>query len=620
MKIRVYNVPIKNGSICHIPEDPIVLTKDITRLYSPEDPFAITKAMGRSYLHERRKDKNLHVDLITHKIEGGKENLKKILEEGFLDTLFKDEKIIKENFNRLNQWYIGAHLKHWFYRFFLGPILVLSSLGRIAEIAAGLELIFGRSLFVGRVENIYREFFQRISNGIESSYKNIGDVIQKEDTRLETLKKIIDACDDKIEGYKKAFHTCDELGLPQLKEFYLKCIPMGEWTIQEPNIYFSLKAPSRTINKARGKRKYRRINVQILRGELFEYDISAKEMQGIKTYSNLERLFKRAASKAGFYEIPIFKTKSGKTVWAYEIGSSTKEIIIIKAGTHGNEDASPRAVLQIMRSLGKEGKFTKEVLNKSKIIIIPCDDPEGFDIRNKMFVDMAGHEEHSPVQKGMVRYRDVNGVWGDHARSPRILEMQDYIRQIKPTFAIDLHETVIGEAKYWAKGAGILSIEDFYIPLKLRARFEKMGIIPENKFSKFISKIPFRRQLLAMEYARDLMRENPAFEQGEAMLQHVKDKGFRTFNMEYQKLMTPSIPIFPPQLLFFDEGRAIDGPLLYEGDIRVFTAWLHYEFGTTAYTSETFPNPMDERVLEDLAYVEGGVMKRLEIGKYARYR
>ncbi len=142
-------------------------------------------------------------------------------------------------------------------------------------------------------------------------------------------------------------------------------------------------------------------------------------------------------------------------------------------------------------------------------------------------------------------------------------------------------------------------------------------MIPDNIVSNFLNKIPFRKQLLGLEYARDRILENPAFELGRAMMQHVKDKGFKTFNIEYQNLMNPTIPIFPPQLLFFDEGRAIDGPLLYEGDIRVCTAWLHDEFGTTAFTSETFPNPMDERVLEDLAYVEGCIMKRLEIGKYA---
>lgn len=619
MKIKVYEAPIKGGSILYVPEEPLAFTKGLGMVYAPEDPFAVTKAMARAYIQGARGGEGLTIEVLTaeKREEGG---LQEKIKGGLLDTAYRDEKLFKEILNRLNQWYSSLHLTHWFFRFFLGPILVLGSFGRIAEIAAGLQLIFGRPWFAGKLTEASKGFFGEVSKGVEASYKEAGEIIQREDRRLKALKAIIDSCEDKFEAYKRAFHACDELGLPQLKNFYLNLMPMGEWKLQEPHMLFPLSHPEGGPGGREKLLKLRRARGAKPRADLdlFDYEVSAKELQAIKRFSELEGKLKEAAERAGFNEVAIYETETNKTVWAFEIGNEgADEVILIKAGTHGNEDASPRAALLMMRSLEKDGKLTKEVLDKAFISIIPCDDPEGFDIRNKMFVDMRGHEEHSPVQRGMVRYRDVNGVWGDHARSPRILAIQKYISEIKPTFAFDLHETVFGEAELWAKGAGILSIEDFYVPTELRDKFERMRVAPGNKASKLLSKLPFRREVLNMEYVRDVMKRHPAFEYGEAMMRHVKEKGLRTFSMEYQRLTMRPPPPIPPQLIFFDEGRCIDGPLLYDSEIRVCTSWLHDEFGTIAFTSETFPNPMDERVLEDLAYVEGGLMKRLKVGKYA---
>ncbi|MFQ5710808.1 MAG: M14 family zinc carboxypeptidase [Candidatus Geothermarchaeales archaeon] len=619
MKLRAYNVPTKDGHVFFIPEDPFVITKEIGRSYMPEDPFVITRSMARSYVQERRKNERFQVVLLTSKLNEDEDKLKKIAERGLLDTAYRDEKLMAESIKRLNQWYIGIHLTHWFYRYFLGPLLIAGSLWDPFDIAAGIQLIFGRSIFVRWLQGLCSKFFDKIARGVEFSLKHIDSVEEREDSRLKRLEEIIASHEDKTEAYKRAYHACDELGLPQLKSFYFKSMPMDEWKIQEPHMYFYLdRDEERPPTKSYKRKKYRGRRVKPMEADLFDYNVSAKDMRGIKRYSDLEKMLKDAAKRGGFEEIPLYELPSGRTVWAYAVGNPKGEEFLIKAGCHGGEDASPRAVLQMMRSLGGEGRYTEEVLQKSRITFMPCDDPDGFDMRSKAFVDMSGHEEHWPVQRGLVRFRDANGVWGDHARSPRILAIQEYIREVKPTFAVDLHETVFGNAYFWAKGAGILSIEDFYIPVGLRRKAERMKEKEEGVLDRLLSRIPFGRDLLDIKYTRDIMRKNPDFELGEAMMNHVVDKGFRTFNMDYQRLVKQSTsPLTLPQLIFFDEGRCIDGPLLFDLDIRVCTAWLHHEFGTLAYTSETFPNPMDERILEDLAYVEGGIMKRLRIGRYA---
>jgi len=290
---------------------------------------------------------------------------------------------------------------------------------------------------------------------------------------------------------------------------------------------------------------------------------------------------------------------------------------------HGGEHASPIAVLQMMKSFSKNGKYTENVLSNSQVVFIPCDDPEGYSMRARMSVDMEGHEEHWPPQSRIVRYRDTNGVWGDRAKSPRIMAIQDYIRKEikKPTLGYDLHETIGKFADLVYKGAGILSIEDFFVPEETRVKLESMFVRPSNRISRAFSRMPsvIRNCIpfIGKEYACDILRQIPAFEVGEAMMRHVRGKGLKVFRGEYQKMLEEPTPEYPPQLIAFDEGRSIDGPLLFDLDIRVCTAWLNHEFGTIAYPSETFQNPLDERVLEDIAYVEGGIMKRLRLGKYA---
>ncbi|MCD6480627.1 hypothetical protein J7L65_07610, partial [Candidatus Bathyarchaeota archaeon] len=191
--------------------------------------------------------------------------------------------------------------------------------------------------------------------------------------------------------------------------------------------------------------------------------------------------------------------------------------------------------------------------------------------------------------------------------------LQEYLEEFRPTFAVDLHETLGKMADLVYKGAGILSIENFYIPSEIRDRLENMMKRPENRVARYLSRRRMLRRLLGLEYVRTLMAEIPEFEIGEAMMRHVAEKGFKVYRGEYQKLLDKPSPDWPPQLISIDVGRTIDGPLLFKLDIRVCPAWLHHRFGTLSYTTETFQNPIDERVGEDLAFVEGGILKILGI-------
>jgi hypothetical protein len=600
--------------------------------YIPYEPFTFLEAAGRSYIHEARKDDRFEVQLLAPKTEDVDEDfLKNQVKGGILDTVYRDEKFVNDTLMRLMTRYIG--MLEYFWVKYVIPAASLTwgiyygfTAGTSFDVLFGAYLFKGREFFVNKIRKEVKEYHERVKRGIEWSFKDLADVKQVEHRGLKRLKEIIENTEDKTEAYIKALHACEELGLPELREFYAMGAPIEEQTIQEPHLGFALQSkPKETSKREFTRRTYpKRDLIKDPGMDLFDYKVSAKCLYKIKTFRDLDIEVKRAARGIGAEEITIFTTPKGYDINAYEIGNPRAyEKILIKAGMHGREPAGPLAILQMMKSFEKEGRYTDKVLSNSQIIFIPCDDPEGFTMRAWMAVDMEGHEEHWPPQQRIVRYRDTNGVWGDRARSPRIMAIQDYIRKEieKPTLGYDLHETIGKFADLVYKGAGILSIEDFHIPEKTRQRLESMYRRPEGRIARALSKIPFtiRKYLpfVGKEYAYHALKKIPAFEVGEVMMRHVRERGLKTYRGEYQKLLEQPTPGLAPQLLTFDEGRAVDGPLLFNLEIRVCTAWLHDEFETLAYTTETFQNPLDERVLEHVAFVEGGIEKKLGLGRYA---
>jgi len=631
MKWLVYRVPRK--------DEPDLFYIDL-------HPFWFLEAEGMYTELEERKER-LTIQLLT--ADGKAENIEKQVKEGLLDTFYRDKKLISEVLKRLLSYYLGLLDPLWL-RLFLGPTFLASGLirgylsGGAADFLIGLYLLMGNNLLVKRIVKEIRDYYEEVESGIEKALKGLERVECIEHPGLRKLKEIMERAKDRTEAYIEALHTCDKVGLPELKEFYCYSAPITEWRYREPHLGFPLYDEGRSIESFKRRRraatKPSRMRDEEM--ELFDFNIGAKYLYRLSTYRELHRELELAAERIGAEKITVYETERGYEINAYEIGDGDEARILIKAGCHGREPAGPLAILQMMRSLEREGRYTDEVLSRSRIAFMPVDDPEGYSMRAWMGVDMAGREEHWPPQGGpyslqgeaellalrllnrgslhpaqlleyAVRFRDPNVVWGDNVKSPRIAALQEYLEEFRPTFAVDLHETIGKMADLIYKGAGILSIENFYIPPEIRDRLENMMKRPENRLARYLSKRRILRRLLGLEYVRTLMAEIPEFEIGEAMMRHVAEKGFKVYRGEYQKLLDKPSPDWPPQLISIDVGRTIDGPLLFKLDIRVCPAWLHHRFGTLSYTTETFQNPIDERVGEDLAFVEGGILKILGI-------
>ena len=631
MKWLVYRVPRK--------DEPDLFYIDL-------HPFWFLEAEGMYTELEERKER-LTIQLLT--ADGKAENIEKQVKEGLLDTFYRDKKLISEVLKRLLSYYLGLLDPLWL-RLFLGPTFLASGLirgylsGGAADFLIGLYLLMGNNLLVKRIVKEIRDYYEEVESGIEKALKGLERVECIEHPGLRKLKEIMERAKDRTEAYIEALHTCDKVGLPELKEFYCYSAPITEWRYREPHLGFPLYDEGRSIESFKRRRraatKPSRMRDEEM--ELFDFNIGAKYLYRLSTYRELHRELELAAERIGAEKITVYETERGYEINAYEIGDGDEARILIKAGCHGREPAGPLAILQMMRSLEREGRYTDEVLSRSRIAFMPVDDPEGYSMRAGMGVDMAGREEHWPPQGGpyslqgeaellalrllnrgslhpaqlleyAVRFRDPNVVWGDNVKSPRIAALQEYLEEFRPTFAVDLHETIGKMADLIYKGAGILSIENFYIPPEIRDRLENMMKRPENRLARYLSKRRILRRLLGLEYVRTLMAEIPEFEIGEAMMRHVAEKGFKVYRGEYQKLLDKPSPDWPPQLISIDVGRTIDGPLLFKLDIRVCPAWLHHRFGTLSYTTETFQNPIDERVGEDLAFVEGGILKILGI-------
>lgn len=631
MKWLVYRIPRK--------DEPDLFYIDL-------HPFWFLEAEGMYMELEERKER-LTIQLLT--ADGKAENIGKQVKEGLLDTFYRDKKLISEVLKRLLSYYLSLLDPLWL-RFFLGPTFLASGLirgylsGGAADFLIGLYLLMGNNLLVKRIVKEIRDYYEEVERGIERALKELERVECIEHPGLRKLKEIMERGRDKTEAYIEALHTCDKMGLPELKEFYCYSAPITEWRYREPHLGFPLYDEGRSIKSFKRRRRAAAQPLRMREGEmeLFDFNIGAKYLYRLSTYRELHRELELTAERIGAEKITVYETERGYEINAYEIGEGDRARILIKAGCHGREPAGPLAILQMMRSFEKEGRYTDEVLSSSRISFMPVDDPEGYSMRAWMGVDMAGREEHWPPQGGpyslqgeaellalrllnrgnlhpaqlleyAVRFRDPNVVWGDNVKSPRIAALQEYLEEFRPTFAVDLHETIGKMADLVYKGAGILSIENFYIPPEIRDRLENMMKRPENRLARYLSKRRILRRLLGLEYVRTLMAEIPEFEIGEAMMRHVAEKGFKVYRGEYQKILDKPSPDWPPQLISIDVGRTIDGPLLFKLDIRVCPAWLHHRFGTLSYTTETFQNPIDERVGEDLAFVEGGILKILGI-------
>jgi len=378
--------------------------------------------------------------------------------------------------------------------------------------------------------------------------------------------------------------------------------------------------------------------------ELFDYNIRPKMLSRLKTFDDwhngFERSgqlvfpgFKHVARELGAEEITVFESPRGKPVNFYAIGNPNAPFKILIKGGHEDEFTYVPAIYHMMASFLKDNELTAEVLKKIRIYFIECDDPDGFDKRAWTAVDMRGRETHWPPEyfsrfngiryeslsnqplnyitkditknaildaTGAVKYRDENGVYGDHIKSERIMSILDLIdKEINPLHvAIDLHATYRGDgASQYYHGAGILEIGHY--PIKEEIVNKVYQITKRKKpytLMGFISLVPRIRKLI---------KNNIGYELGEAMMENVRVKGHKTFDGKFQSML--EAPTILPQLIAVNTGRTIMGWLLKDAEVAVCPEFLKNKYGTLGYTTETFPSSMPETVMQNMAYVEGGL-------------
>jgi hypothetical protein len=103
-----------------------------------------------------------------------------------------------------------------------------------------------------------------------------------------------------------------------------------------------------------------------------------------------------------------------------------------------------------------------------------------------------------------------------------------------------------------------------------------------------------------------------SYQRGGAVLRHVSRQGFRTFGRRYQRVLEAHCREGYDTPLFIDEGRALLPRPATQLHALVPPLFGSEFFGAWGVVSSTFPNPVDERVGQHVAVVEGVVLVCLE--------
>jgi hypothetical protein len=363
----------------------------------------------------------------------------------------------------------------------------------------------------------------------------------------------------------------------------------------------------------------------------------------------------RAARQLGAEVITAYETEFGDVNF-YLVGNKNSPLRIWL--THGHEDeiAGKYAIATAFIDLLKNGRYRDEILDKALLIFQPLDDPKGAELNAWTTVDMNGREFHWPPERlrdistsvipslgkvglsdvklleklysspaslaqlhlardrmpnvivdGGTIYRDENGVYGDEIRSDRIWAIQECARELKPNWGVDAHETVRSSLSSLVFGrCGVLSIEDWPISDTLRANIYKT-VIKEPiwlNLQTLTSSVP---------KVREMLKDSLFYQVGEAMMEHVRKRGFKTLAGEHQAYL--EAPALWPQIVAIGIGRSIDGPMLRTPKIRLKSSWALNELGTAFYITETFPDEIEERVKQQKAYMEGLIFAVTGVGR-----
>lgn len=312
---------------------------------------------------------------------------------------------------------------------------------------------------------------------------------------------------------------------------------------------------------------------------LFEKFPAVKELNRFKRYSNLQSGVMELHDCLDVQEIAC--SKMGRPIYAVKAGAkNTPHKILLTAANHGREDAPPLALLLVARRLAEPGTELKRILERVQFILLPCLDPDGYDLRGVKCVDPLGNTE---IREGYSEstWEDVNAVWcrPDEFLPPETRVLKRYLLDVGAAISLDLHETL------------------FYRP---GVRFQ----LPQQwRF------LPNNFEVTVIEFIPDSERELGELV-GAQIIENLKRHYFipRKVSNIGRFLRKIFVPI--PQTITKGEGREISGPLLTEfrKGRMVLSDWLTLSLKIPSYTFESFFSPLEYRVGAHVAGIEGAVL------------
>ncbi len=312
--------------------------------------------------------------------------------------------------------------------------------------------------------------------------------------------------------------------------------------------------------------------------DLFDKYPLVKELNDFKRYSDLQAGINRLGERLGVEEVAT--SKMGRPIYAVTAGpNDTKHRILVTAANHGREDAPPLALLLMARQLANPNEALKQILGDVRFILLPCLDPDGYDLRGVKCVDPIGNTEIREDYSES-NWEDVNAVWcrPDEFLPPETRRLKKYLLEVRASVALDLHETL-----FYRPGVR------FQLPQQLR-------FLPNNFEVTVIEFIPDSQhelgELVGARIIENLKRN------------YYVPRKVSNIGRFLRKLFVPL-----PQTISKGEGREVSGPLLTEfrKGRMVLSDWLTLSLGIPSYTFESFFSPLEYRVGAHVAGIEGAV-------------
>jgi hypothetical protein len=231
------------------------------------------------------------------------------------------------------------------------------------------------------------------------------------------------------------------------------------------------------------------------------------------------------------------------------------------------------------RRLAHPSKKLIDIMERIQFVLLPCLDPDGYDLRGVKCVDPIGNteirEDYSESS-----WEDINSVWcrPDEFLPDETKALKKYLLELRASLALDLHETL-----FFRPGVR------FQLPQQWR-------FLPNNFEVTVIEFIP--------DSQRDLGETV-----GARIIENLKRNYYVPRKVSNIGRFMRKIFVPIPQTITKGEGREISGPLLTEfrKGRMVLSDWLTLTLGIPSYTFESFYSPLDYRVGAHIAGVEGAI-------------